>query len=153
MRKRVSAILKPSKFFFIILEFVATWEIIHALPLFICLLILNKHMSTLCVKNMTGSVSHHNDECSWAYKAPDEVCVQTQPAPKEGRQERQSMRNSRRSRRKKMHTGIKNMLQSQLDLDVNLPIHGVEHASHKNCTVEHSKFIEIVEGEKELGRN
>lgn len=47
--------------------------------------------------NITGGVSHHNYECSRAYKAPDKVCVQTQPAPKDGGRDRENVRNSRRT--------------------------------------------------------
>ncbi len=36
----------------------------------------------VCVK-MHVFVSHHNDECSRTYEAPDKVRVQSQPAPTE----------------------------------------------------------------------
>lgn len=34
-------------------------------------------------------VSHHNDECSRAYEAPDKVGIQSQPAPTEIKMERE----------------------------------------------------------------
>lgn len=48
---------------------------------------------------MSVCVSHHNDERSRADKAPNEVCVQTQPAPEDGERETSRMRDGRKEKR------------------------------------------------------
>lgn len=49
--------------------------------------------------------SHHNDECSRAYEAPDKVSIQSQPAPRD--RERRRQRETSRTRDAGKNKGVK----------------------------------------------